>query len=188
MKTLVLNGSPRHDGNTAALLKKVLEAARGEIIRADAFACNISACSNCGRCSENKKCVNPDMNDIYAAAEDADNVIIASPVYFGGLTPPLLSIMSRFQTYYSGADYTRMPVIGKRKRGIVILTGGGDSGIKNRAGVYARFLLKMMNVEIIERISSLQTNQLPATEDAEAMARAEAAGKDLFSVKSGGAE
>lgn len=177
MKTLILNGSARESGNTAALLNKLLSSARGEIININAFASGISACTNCGSCDKGGCVLDDKMREVFAAAETADNVVIASPVYFGNLTPPLLAVLSRFQCRFS--DFGKIPVFGKRKKGVIILTSGGG-GVKGRAEADARMMLKMMNAEIVETVISEKTDKIQASGDTAALNKAEEAAKILF--------
>jgi multimeric flavodoxin WrbA len=179
MKTLLLNGSARAAGHTARLVNTLLEGARGDIVGVNAFKDRISPCLNCGQCKPDSRCIlNDKMRDVYDAIETVDNVIIASPVYFGGLTPPLLSVLSRLQCYFK--DYTTVPAAAKRKKGVILLTGGG-SGVTGRAEADARLMLKIMNAEIVDVVFSVRTDKLAAAADTAALKRVAEAAKILFS-------
>ena len=169
-RTLIFNGSPRRNGDTASLLKLLRESITGDIRVVDCYRADISPCIDCRRCREEPRCVVDDaMQDIYRYLENCDNVVIASPIYYAELTGKLLDAASRFQVYYS-ARFFRGEDPGLRpKKGGVILVGGGD-GDPARPYATAKILLRQLNVkEIFPLVCSHNTNTLPAAEDGEAV-------------------
>ena len=101
MKTLILNGSPRTNGDTSSLIDIFTEKIGSEYKIVDAYRCNISPCIDCRYCWENSGCVIDDeMQDVYKYIQDCDNILIASPLYFSELTGKLLDVGSRLQTYF----------------------------------------------------------------------------------------
>jgi multimeric flavodoxin WrbA len=83
MKTLIFNGSPRKNGDTASLVNKVLEDLNGEFKIVNAYDCGVQPCMDCRYCWENRGCrINDSMREIYQYIQECDNVIIASPIYF----------------------------------------------------------------------------------------------------------
>ena len=95
-KTLIINGSPRRDGNTEALLRVLREQLQGEVVEISAFYSGIAPCVDCRSCWETAKCVVEDgMQAIYA--DDFDNVVVATPIYYGTLPGSVLRLMSRLQ-------------------------------------------------------------------------------------------
>lgn len=166
MKTLILNGSPRKNGDTVSLLNILKEELSGEIVQIDAYYADISPCTDCRFCRANEGCaVKDDMQIVYDCMFDCDNILIASPIYFSEITGKLLDICSRLQTYYSARAFRRERVVFKEKRGAVILVGGGD-GRPERAEATARTLLKHMGcVEQHPLVLSHDTDRIPAAED-----------------------
>ncbi len=66
MKTLIINGSPRINGDTASMLDIVKENIEGEYRVVDAYRCSISPCLDCRFCWENNGCaINDEMQEIY---------------------------------------------------------------------------------------------------------------------------
>lgn len=164
MKTFIINGSPRKNGETAALIDRLVENLEGEVKIFSAYHDKISPCTDCRYCRTHKGCSIPDkMQEIYECIESYDNVIIASPIYFMNLTPPMQGVLSRFQVYFSEV-YRDIPVHGKKKKGAVILTGGGTGGFRASEKT-AKLMLRMMNAEHLETIATLKTDDLPAKED-----------------------
>lgn len=102
MKVVAFNGSPRREGNTAALIKHVLKELEKEGIETETIHIggkSIHGCIACGKCYENrdKKCViDKDMvNDYIEKMLNADGIILASPTYFADLTPELKALIDR---------------------------------------------------------------------------------------------
>ncbi len=171
MKTLILSGSPRNNGDTASLLAKLTEQLGGEVLFVRAYDNTIAPCCDCRFCRTNDRCALRDgMDEVYAYLADCDNVVIASPLYFSELTGRLLDVGSRLQLYYSARAFRGTPPVLSKKRGAVILTGGGE-GDPNLAYNTAVRLLHYMNAwEIHPLVGSFRTDTLPAAEDHEAAA------------------
>ena len=101
MKILILNGSPRAGGNTAALSEAFAKGAREnghftEIVNVGKM--DITGCKGCMYCKgENKGvCVQNDhMQKLYPLLKEADMVVFASPVYYFGFTGQMQSMITR---------------------------------------------------------------------------------------------
>lgn len=123
MKILVLNGSPRPLGNTAALVdafKRGAEEAGHNVEVLSAGTKKIAGCLGCEYCHTKGqgKCVQQDdMKELYAALEEAEMLVFASPVYYFTLTAQIQSAIHR--TYAIG-------VPGKLKKTALILSSGSD--------------------------------------------------------------
>ena len=170
-KTLILNGSPRKNGDTAALLTLLTGTLAGQVRTVDCYRDDIRPCIDCRSCRREKKCVIPDaMQELYGELEDCDNLVIASPIYYAELTGRLLDVASRFQVYYSARFFRHEDPGLRPKKGGVILVGGGD-GDPGRPYATAKILLRQLGArEIFPLICSHNTNTLPAGEDPEAAA------------------
>ena len=170
MKTLILNGSPRENGDTVSLIRIATEKLAGEYKIINAYRCNISPCVDCRYCWDHTGCaIEDEMQEVYEYIRECDNILIASPVYFSELTGKLLDLGSRLQTYYCSAAFRKEKPIPKEKKGAVILVGGGD-GSMDKAYSTACTLLHYMNCHNIhELVSSHHTNELPAAKDRNAI-------------------
>lgn len=166
MKTLILNGSPRVNGDTASLVELITKNINGEYKIVDAYRCNVSPCVDCRYCWENVGCaINDDMQEIYDYIQECDNVLIASPIYFSELTGKLLDVASRLQTYFCARFFRKEVAVAKPKKGAVILVGGGD-GSMDKAYETACTILNHMNcTDIHKLVFSHSTNMRPALED-----------------------
>lgn len=166
MKTLILNGSPRENGDTVSLIKLLTENLKGEYKILNAFYSNISPCTDCRSCQKNKGCViNDEMAEIYKYTEDCNNIVIASPIYFSELTGSLLNVGSRFQAFYCCRRFLNTEPVSEKKKGGIILVGGGD-GSFDTAEKTARVLLRHMGAEtIFPLVCSHNTDNIPALQD-----------------------
>ncbi len=102
MKVVAFNGSPRKEGNTAALIKHVLTELENEGIETETVQVggkSIHGCTACTKCyeSKDKKCVidKDIVNECIEKMLEADGIILASPTYFADLTPELKALIDR---------------------------------------------------------------------------------------------
>lgn len=168
-KTLIINGSPRPNGNTVALINELKKHLDGEIIELSAFRSKIAPCVDCRGCWKTAKCVVKDeMQVIYD--DDFDNIVIASPVYYGTLPGQMLSLMSRLQPWHAATYFLKKPLNQKPKKAAAILTAGGK-GNEERAYHHLRAFFRMVNAHDFEShvVCSGQTDEIPATEDENAI-------------------
>ena len=125
MKVLLLNGSPKSNGNTALALKEMeaifaQEGIETEIIHIGNRA--IRGCIACGSCGKTGKCVFDDLvNEVAPKFETADGIVIGSPVYYAGANATLMAFLQRL--FYS----TRFDKTMKVGVSIAIARRGGCS-------------------------------------------------------------
>lgn len=129
-RTIIINGLPRPNGNTAYLIDVLRGPLEGEIIEISAFRSGIAPCVDCRGCWETAKCVIQDgMQVIYD--DDFDNIVIASPVYYGTLPGSVLSLMSRLQPWHAAMFFLKKPLQLKPKKSAAILTAGGKGNAEH---------------------------------------------------------
>lgn len=103
----VVVGSPRRNGNTSILTGECCRGLASRGISSRTFMLNemnYSGCQACYGCkrSDSTECVrNDDMRLMYDAIEDADGMIIATPIYFGGVTGQTKLWLDRLFPYLS---------------------------------------------------------------------------------------
>lgn len=103
MKVLILNGSPRKNGNTSVAVRELEktfteEGIETEVIQVGGKA--IRGCTACGVCYETGKCVFDDtVNEIAPKFEACDGLIVASPVYYASANATLIALLDRL--FYS---------------------------------------------------------------------------------------
>jgi len=179
MRTLILNGSPRLNGDTAALVAALRSELSGSIDEVNAYHDRISPCIDCRVCWQQDVCAIDDgMQDIYRLQPQYDAVVIASPIYFSNLSGSLLALCSRFQFFWVQRVMKGIDLRGKAKRGAILLTGGGDDS-SYAARKSAAILLHQLNATVIGEVMSLQTNNLTASEDIRALKAARELGRKL---------
>lgn len=109
MKVLLINGSPKANGNTALALDEMVKvfAENGietEIVQVGSQA--IRGCAGCLACYKGGKCVFDDLvNEVAPKLEAADGMVIASPVYYASANGTLISFLDRL-FYSTGFDKT----------------------------------------------------------------------------------
>ena len=103
MKVLILNGSPRVNGNTSIAVEEIVKTLQEEGVESEVVQIgnkNIRGCVACGGCSNTGKCVFDDeVNEIAAKFEEADGLIVASPVYYANANATLRACLDRL--FYS---------------------------------------------------------------------------------------
>ena len=126
MKVLLINGSPHQQGNTATALAEVARQLAAEGIESEQVWIGnkpVRGCIACGQCSAKGlgRCVFDDdvCNSISAKFNEADALIIGSPVYYGQPNGALLSIIQR-AFYSNGAS-----ISGKPAAAIAVCRRGG---------------------------------------------------------------
>lgn len=102
MRILVLNGSPRPKGNTKQMInafKKGAQAARHQVDVVDVCKKKIAGCLACEYCHTkgDGSCVQKDdMQEIYSLLDEANMLVIASPIYYHGISGQLKCAIDRF--------------------------------------------------------------------------------------------
>ncbi len=119
VKVVGLSGSPRRKGNTDLLLDSCLEGveARGaEIAKIRLNELDIKGCQACNDCFSDGHCIyDDDMQYLYELLEKLDGLIIASPIFFSGLTSQTKAFIDRCQSLWA-RKYILDGPIGKEKR------------------------------------------------------------------------
>ncbi|MBP3761936.1 MAG: flavodoxin family protein [Ruminococcus sp.] len=103
MKVIIINGSPRHDGNTSLAVNEIVKIFNEQEIETEVCQIggkNIRGCIACNKCAEIGKCVFSDeVNEIAEKFEKADGLIVASPVYYASANGTIISFLDRL--FYS---------------------------------------------------------------------------------------
>ncbi len=124
MRILLLNGSPRPKGNTKQMVDAFKEGAESvghQVDVVDVCKKKIAGCLACEYCHTkgNGVCVQKDdMQEVYSLLAEADMLVIASPIYYHGISGQLKCVIDRF---YSAA-YPRKPR--NLKKAAMILSSG----------------------------------------------------------------
>jgi multimeric flavodoxin WrbA len=169
MKTLIINGSPRINGDTAALIGELRKNLHGEVVELSVFRSHIAPCVDCRGCRDTARCVvHDEMDMIYR--DDFDSVVLASPVYYCTLPGQVLGLMSRFQPQRAARLLLNGAIVPRPKKAGLILVAGGK-GNEGGAEHHVRVMFKMLNAHGYEEhtVKSTKTDTLPAKDDETAL-------------------
>ena len=112
MKVLIINGSPRKGGNTAIALAEMEKVFAKNGIETEIMQIGnqaIRGCIACGTCAKKGQCVFDDaVNEAAPKFEEADGLVVASPVYYASANATLIAFLDRL--FYSTSFEKRMKV------------------------------------------------------------------------------
>ena len=106
MKVLIINGSPHAKGNTATAINEVVKIFETEGVETNVVHVGnkvVRGCVACGNCHKTGQCVFKDVvNETAPLFEQADGLIVASPVYYASANGTLISFLDRlfFSTHF----------------------------------------------------------------------------------------
>ncbi len=133
MKVLGILGSPRKDGNSEILLDAALQGAEeagAEIEKIRLTDMNYEACRECHGCDDTGDCiVEDDMQKLYTKMIECDRIILASPVFFMGISAQAKAMIDRCQCLWV-RKYRMKRIIGKgrdHRKGFLIAVGGSPN-------------------------------------------------------------
>lgn len=178
-KCLIVNGSPKTNGNTYYLINEFIKNYKYDIDVINAFDIEnkkgISSCIDCGGCLKQKFCVlDDDFKKI--TQDDYDLILIASPIYQSNLPGPMINIVNRFNFLYNNKQGLGISHKFKNKQAALILVGGGGAckflqGTCNEdlAIKQSKYIFNKINAELKSEniILCLNTNQTQTRDNEE---------------------
>ncbi|MBR6650905.1 MAG: flavodoxin family protein [Clostridia bacterium] len=103
MKVLMINGSPRVNGNTSVAFDEMVKVFHKNGIETEIIqigAMDIRGCLGCGFCFKNGKCAIDDIvNELAPKFEECDGLVVGSPVYYASANGTLVALLDRL--FYS---------------------------------------------------------------------------------------
>lgn len=182
LKVLLINGSPRPNGNTALALKNMAEVFEAQGVEAEILNIGSNAirgCIACNSCKKAGKCVFDDaVNEAAPKFQEADGLVVASPVYYASANATLIAFLDRL--FYSTSFDKRMKV----GASVVVARRGGCSATFDELNKY--FTISGMPVASSHYWNSLH-GRLPgeAQQDAEGVTTVRNLAKNMaFLMKS----
>jgi len=140
VKVLAVNGSPRTKCNTATLLNNALEGAASQGAETELvhlYELNFKGCISCFACklkngeSYGRCAVHDDLTPLLKKAEEADAIILGSPIYVGTATGEMRSFMERLMFPYLVYDVNRSTLFKRRiKTGLIYTMGAPEDHFK----------------------------------------------------------
>jgi multimeric flavodoxin WrbA len=148
VKVVAFNGSARKDGNTALLLKRVLDVLESEGIETELVQLagqQIRGCTACRKCFEtmNQRCIieEDNVNLYIQKMAEADGVLLGSPTYFSMMTPELKALIDR-----AGFVARAQPEILRRKVGAAVVAVRRAGGMPTFDAINHFFFINEMIV------------------------------------------
>ena len=109
MKVLIINGSPRENGNTSVALSEMEKVFAKNGIETETIQVGqkeIRGCLACNYCFKNGKCAIDDIvNELAVKFEECDGMVIGSPVYYASANSTLTALLDRL-FYSANCDKT----------------------------------------------------------------------------------
>lgn len=134
MKVLLINGSPKKNGNTAYALAQMAEVFAQEGIEAEIVQVGnqaIRGCIACGSCHKNGKCVFDDaVNQTAAKFQEADGLVVGSPVYYASANATLIAFLDRL---FQSTSFDKRMKVGAS---VVVARRGGCSATFDELNKY----------------------------------------------------
>ena len=125
MKVLMLNGSPRPEGNTSIALREMEQIFQAESVETEIIQVgnlDIRGCVACGGCAKLGRCVFDDIvNELAPKFEACDGMVVGSPVYYASANATLVALLTRL--FYS-TPFDKTMKVGA---GVVVARRGGLS-------------------------------------------------------------
>jgi len=157
MKILGIFGSPRRGGNTDILLEETLKGAEKEGAEVDRIYLTdyaITPCKECHGCDQTGQCVIlDDMQKIYPRLLEADIIILASPIFFYGVTAWAKALIDRSQALWAKKYLLKDPSLGKegKKRKGFFISVGATKGPRVFEGAIltAKYFFDVLNAEYV---------------------------------------
>jgi multimeric flavodoxin WrbA len=135
MQVIAFLGSPRKDGNTSILLAEALRGVADSGHTAQTFNLahlKIRPCLNCGGCDKTGACVvvDDEMGLVYPAIREASRIILASPIFFAGLTAQTKAMVDRCQAFWCEKYLLNRPIPAgpEGRKGLFLTVGGMKTG------------------------------------------------------------
>jgi len=131
LKVLGIAGSPREDGNTDLLLKEVISGVASAGIQTKTIILrnlSIAPCRHCDGCLKTGKCVvEDDMQWLHTELREADRIILASPIFFMGVTAQTKAMIDRCQALWVLKYILKLPIAvnpQRERKGVFVSVGG----------------------------------------------------------------
>ena len=134
MDVIAFLGSPRKGGNTETLLNEAIRGTGTDVRVFDLNEMDIRPCQNCGDCEGTGECtIQDDMQEVALAIKAADRIILASPVFFSGVSAQAKTLIDRCQQFWCEKFLLKKPIpAGEHgRRGLFLVVGG----MKNTTGI-----------------------------------------------------
>ncbi|MEO2189332.1 flavodoxin family protein [[Clostridium] innocuum] len=172
MKVLVLNGSPKKSGQTMLLTKELTARIQGDVEVLHIYDyMPLKPCLGCQKCKIDRVCAQEDYFQlILEKIEAADCIVLASPMWFGNVSGPMLSFLSRMNVVRNGYEVRKDKQHTWKKAGILVLTTGARwKSMAKSVEATVEFYFHEMDALMLGGIYANKTDLLPSVENKYAM-------------------
>ena len=177
MKVVLINGSPHRKGNTFIALSEVAGALEKEGVQTEIIQLGIKAvqgCIACNKCAELGHCVFQDTlyNQVREALQEADGIVVGSPVYYAGPNGALCALLDR--VFYSCSELLAY----KAGASVAVCRRGGASAPFDRLNKYFTILnMPVVSSQYWNSVHGMRPGE--ATEDAEGLQTMRMLGRNM---------
>ena len=177
MKVVLINGSPHRKGNTFIALSEVAGALEKEGVQTEIIQLGIKAvqgCIACNKCAELGHCVFQDTlyNQVREALQEADGIVVGSPVYYAGPNGALCALLDR--VFYSCSELLAY----KAGASVAVCRRGGASATFDRLNKYLTILnMPVVSSQYWNSVHGMRPGE--ATEDAEGLQTMRMLGRNM---------
>ncbi len=153
MKVLGIAGSPRRGGNTDLLLAEVMRGAASKGAEVKTIILDnlkVAPCQHCDACLERGRCkIEDDMQMVYRELEQADRIVLASPIQFTGVTAQMKTMIDRCQALWARKYVLKLPPLGdkRERKGFFISVGGRRvANLFEPALIMVKTIFRILNI------------------------------------------
>lgn len=189
MKVLAIMGSPRRGKNNDTLLDHILKGIQSKeenvsTIRLNANDLNITPCTACDACSKRLGCIQKDgMADLIHSFNEANIILMTSPMYFNSITAQLKALIDRNQVVWSSKYALKHSLIDRHRRriGYMICTAGAPEHPYGLDGVIPilDLFFKSINADYYGNFFVNNVDERPVYENEEILQKIYRAGQEL---------
>lgn len=164
---LIFNASPRPNGDTASLIDALTRQLAGqEVNRVNTYRDDIAPCTDCRYCWEHPSCcIHDGMEQVYEWIQEADWIILCSPIHFDEVSGSLLQTASRLQPFWMAQQKRGELLLRPKIRHGAALLVGGCTRPAEAAHKMCRRLLHCMGAECEAILHAKDTDHLPVQEN-----------------------
>ena len=169
MKIIGFIASPRKEGNTAWVVKKILEGAKEQGTETEVWyssELDIKPCIGCLGCVQSDQCVvNDDMQKLYHALKEADALVLGSPVYMGQMSAQAKTFTDRLFAQITPRFSPKFKEENAGKKLALVFTQGNpDSGMFQTYFDYTKKMFQLLEFDVQEVQVVAGTRNGPANE------------------------
>ena len=190
VNVLAISGSPRPNSNSESIVQHILKGvisldgdAKIEVISTRGK--DIRPCVACDSCQKKVGCVlKDDMQTMYAKFDQADLLIVASPIYFNSVTAQLKALIDRTQAIWASKYILHQPLIDREKKrlGVFVATAGNPTGIAEftPAAKVMELFFKAVNTQYFENFYVANIDKEPVETRLDVLTQAYQLGRQLL--------